>query len=260
MREVFAYTFTTIAEWRKFIFVILIMTFLTFIEAFPVISIAAFLFEKLLYLSIGAFLIYLVKNSKTIDSYYENLKKNAFSTFLFHFIPTASGILIGLILIGVFWSLFFIMILEFTNSMYILANPHEVMVSISNSSTLTQILLVLYLIYFSLYSYIFLGKFGEALSKDSFKEAFISIVSSLFDFKFWIKTFNLKYFLIYLVWSIIIALIYSAIAFTYLFVIFPIIITAPSLTLIITPILVGVTTILSYYTFFSAYFAYKTTL
>jgi len=259
MREVFAYTFTTIAEWKKFLLVVIIMSFLTFVEAFPVISIAAFLFEKLLYLSIGAFLIYLVINSKTIESYFENLKRNGFATFLFHFLPTASGILIGFILIGMFWFLLFILILELTNSMYILANPHEVVIAITNSPVLTQILIVVYLIYASLFSYVFLGKFGEALSKDSFRGAFLSIVSSLIDFKYWIKTFNLRYFVIYLVWSLIITLFYSAVAFTYLFVIFPAIITTPNLSLVIIPILVGITTILTYYTYFSAYFAHKTT-
>jgi len=259
MREVFAYTFTTIAEWKKFLLVVIIMSFLTFMEAFPVISIAAFLFEKLLYLSIGAFLIYLVINSKTIESYFENLKRNGFATFLFHFLPTASGILIGFILIGMFWFLFFILILEFTDSMQILANPHEIILSIQNSSTLTQVLLGFYLIYASFYSYVFLGKFGEALSKESFRGAFLSIISSLFDFKYWIKTFNLRYFVIYLVWSLIITLFYSAVAFTYLFVIFPAIITTPNLSLAIIPVLVGITTILTYYTYFSAYFAHKTT-
>jgi len=257
MREVFAYTFTTIAEWKKFLLVVTIMSFLTFVEAFPVISIVAFLFEKLLYLSIGAFLIYLVINSKTIESYFENLKRNGFATFLFHFIPTASGILFGLIILGIYWAMLFILILQATSSMYILANPHELVVSISNSPTLTQTLLLVYSIYLSLFSYIFLGKFGEALSKESFRDAFLAIVGSLIDFKFWIKTFNLRYFVIYLVWSVIITIFYSAISFTYLFVIFPTIQLNPNLTLLIIPILVGVTTILTYFTYFSAYFSYK---
>ena len=260
MKEVFKYTFTTIANWQKFLLVIVIMSFLTFIQAFPVISIASFIFEKLLYLSIGAFLIYLVKNSKTIDSYYENLKTNAFSTFLFHFLPTASGILIGMILISMFWFMFFILILQATNSMFILANPHELFISISHTSTLAKILLAIYVIYLSLFSYIFLGKFGEALEKESFRSAFLSIVSSLVDFKFWLRTFNLKYFIIYFVWSLIIVALYTAVAFTYLFVIFPIIISGPNFTLAVIPVLVGITTILSYFTFFSAYFSYKTTI
>ncbi|NPA87868.1 hypothetical protein [Caminibacter pacificus] len=259
MREVFKYTFTTIAEWKKLLLVILTVSILTVIEAFPVISIVAFLFEKLIYLSIGAFLIFLVTRSKDIESYFDNLKRNSFSTFLFHFIPTASGILVALLIILTFWIMFFVLILQFTNTMYIIADPHQIIVSVENSPVLTQILLGFYSIYLMFYSYVFLGKFGEALSQETFRGAFLSMISSLIDFKYWINTFNLKYFVIYLVWSIIISVIYTLIGFTYLFVIFPAIVNNPNLGLIIIPILVGITTILTYYTFFSAYFAHLST-
>ena len=259
MREVFSYTFTTIAEWKKLLLVIISVSILTLIEAFPVISIAAFIFEKLIYLSIGAFFIYLVKNSKDINSYYENLKKNPFSTFLFHFIPTASGILIALFIIAIFWMMFLILILQFTHSMYIFLNPHEIFFSIEKSSLLTQILLGFYSVYLMFYSYIFLGKFGEALEKESFREAFLSMISSLVDFRFWINTFNLKYFVIYFVWSLIVFILYTVTTFTYFFVIFPAIQLHPNISLLIIPVLVGVTTILTYFTFFSAYFSYKST-
>jgi len=259
MKEAFKYTFLTIAEWKKFLIVILFVSILTILEAMPVISIIAFLFEKLIYLSIGVFLIYILKRSSTPEIYYENLSKNPISTFLFHFIPSASGILLALLLIGAFWFGFFILILEFTGSLFILANPHNFLNSLATISIIAKILIGFYLVYLLFYSYIFLGKLGDALSKETFKDAFISMIYSLFDFKYWIKTVNFKYFLIYLIWSIIILTLYSALSFTYIFYIFPLIITNPNLNLFIIPILVGITTILTYFTYFSAYFANKAT-
>ena len=259
MKEVFKYTFTTVADWQKFLFVVLIVSILTLIEPYPFIGYTALIFEKLILLSTGVFLIYLVKHSSSIDVYYENLKNNGFGSFLFHFIPAATGILVGSFLIAAFWIMFLIFILQFTNALFVLANPHDFFFALSKTTAITQLLLGLYLVYLLFFSYIFLGKLGEALSKTGFKAAFIAIILSLFDFKYWIKTFNLKYFIIYFVWSVIIMGIYSIVTFAYVFVIFPTIVNNPNFTLIIIPILAAITVILSYFTFFSAYFAHKTT-
>jgi hypothetical protein len=259
MREIFKYTFTTFAEWKKLLIVILLVSILTLIEAYPLISIVAFILEKMIYLSIGGFLIYLVKNTKNIDEYFHNLKIQPISSFLFHFIPTAIGILLGNFIIISFWAFLFVIILNFSGSVYLLADPHSFLLNVQNASFITQIMLGIYLIYFLFFSYIYLGKLGEALDKEEFKGAFLSILSSLIDFKFWIKTFNLKYFFIYLVWSIIILIIYSILSFAYLFYIFPTIIVNPNITLVVIPIFVGITTFITYFTFFSSYFAYKST-
>ena len=224
MKEAFKYTFLSITEWKKFLIVILIVSILTLIEAFPVVSIIA---------------------------------------FLFHFIPSASGILLALIIIGVFWFIFFVLILQFTGSMFVLINPynenpHNLLKALATTTFITKILIGFYLIYIMFYGYIFLGKLGEALNKETFKEAFIAMLSSLFDFKSWVKTFNLKYFIISTVWSIIITIVYTIISFVYIFDIFPTIQTHPNISLIIIPIFVAITTIITYFTFFSAYFSYKT--
>ncbi|WP_457560217.1 hypothetical protein [Caminibacter sp.] len=259
MKEIFKYTFTTIAEWQKFLFIVITISILTLIEPYPFIGYTALIFEKLILLSVGVFLIYLLKHSKSIDSYFENLKNNGFGTFMFHFIPAAAGILIGIFLILGFWFMFLLIILQYTNSLFILANPHEILYAISKTNIITQILLGFYLVYLLFYSYIFLGKFGDALNKQSFKAAFISIILSLFDFKYWVKTFNLKYFLIYLVWSVIIFASYIFISLVYILIIYPTIIHNPNISLIAIPLLVAFSLILTYYTFFSAYFANKTT-
>jgi hypothetical protein len=259
MKEVFKYTFTTFAEWKKLLIVILLVSILTLIEAYPVISIVAFIFEKIIYVSIGAFLIYLANNTKNIDEYFHNLKIQPISSFLFHFIPTSIGIILGNFIIISFWSFLFVMILSVSGSMYLIADPHTFLFNLQTASFLTQIMLGVYLIYFLFFSYIFLGKIGEALNKEDFKGAFLSILSSLIDFKFWVKSFNIKYFLIYLVWSSILLIIYSILSFAYLFYIFPTIITNPNISLVVIPIFVGITTFLTYYTFFSAHFAYKST-
>ena len=259
MKEIFKYTFLTIAEWKKFLIVVLFVSILTLLEALPVVSIAAFLFEKLIYLSIGVFLIYILKRSSTPEIYYENLSKNPISTFLFHFLPSASGILLALLIIGTFWFGFFIMILEFTGSLFILANPHNFLNSLTTISIVAKILLGFYLIYLLFYSYIFLGKLGDALNKESFKEAFIAMILSLFDFKYWIKTVNLKYFIIYIIWNIIVITMYSLTSFVFIFMIFPTIQTNPNFSLITIPLFVAIVTILTYFTYFSAYFANKAT-
>ncbi|NIA10665.1 MAG: hypothetical protein GWP10_13295 [Nitrospiraceae bacterium] len=260
MKKSFKYTFITIAEWKKFLLVVLSVSILTLFESMPVISVMAFLFEKLIYLSIGVFLIYLLKHSSTIEIYFENLQKNYISTFLFHYIPPAIGILLGILIIGTFWFLFFIMIFEFTNSMFVFADPNNFLYAIGTSTFITKILIGFYLVYLIFFSYIFLGKFGEALSKTTFKESFISIISSLVDFKYWTKTFNLTYLGIYLIWSVIAISVYSVTSFIYLFIIFPAIATNPNISLIIIPVFVAITTILTYYTYFSSYFAYKSTI
>ena len=259
MKEVFKYTFTTIADWQKFLFVILIISILTLIEPYPFIGYTSLIFEKLILLSIGVFLIYLVKHSSSVEVYFENLKNNGFGSFLFHFIPSAAGILIGGIIVFAFWITLFVIILQSTNALFILANPHEFFFALSKTAFITQILLGFYAIYLLFFSYVFLGKFGEALSKKSFKAALIAIILSLFDFKYWIKTFNLKYFIIYFVWSLIIIGIYSILAFAHIFIIYPTILNNPDLTLLIIPVLSAISIILSYFTFFSAYFAHKTT-
>jgi hypothetical protein len=214
--------------------------------------------EKIIYLSIGVLLIYLIKITNGEKEFFATLEKQPFSTFLFHFIPTAMGIIFGIFLIGVFFFSFFIIILKFTGSVFILANPHDFLLAISETSYITKILLGFWCTYLLFYSYVFLGKLGESLSKETFKESFLSIISSLFDFKFWISAFNFKYAGIYVVWSFLTSVILSVTTFAYLFYIFPLIITQPGSTLLLIPLLVAITTILTYFTFFSAYFAYKT--
>ena len=259
MKDVFKYTFLTVAEIKKFLFVVTLVSILSIIEAFPVISIVSFVFEKLLYLSIGVLLIYIIKITNNDKEFFATLEKQPVSTFFLHFIPSAMGIMVGLFLIFAILGAFFIIILKFTNSIFILANPHDFLLAVSKTTYITKILLGFYSVYLLFYSYIFLGKFGEALSKETFKESFLSLISSVIDFKFWINTFNFKYMGIYFVWSVLITLIYTIIAFAYLFYIFPLILNHPNMTLILIPLLVAITTILTYFTFYSAYFAYNTT-
>jgi len=259
MKDAFKYTFLTVAEIKKFVLVVVIMSVLSVIQAFPVISIVSFMFEKLIYLSIGVLLIYIVKITDNDKEYFATLEKQPFSTFLLHFLPSAMGILLGMFLLFAFFGMFFILILKITGSVFILANPHDFMFALSKTSSTAKIMLGFYAVYMLFFSYVFLGKFGEALSKETFKEAFLTVLSSLMDFKFWIKTFNLKYMLIYFVWSLLVSVIYFVVAFAYLLYIFPLIINHPNMTLLLIPLLVAITTILTYYTFFSAYFAYKST-
>lgn len=258
MKNIFKYTFLTVAEIKKFLFVIILFSIFTLIQAYPVISIVSFIFEKLFYLSIGVLLIYILKITDNDKEYFATLEKQPFSTFLLHFLPSAMGIMLGLFIIVTFFGAFMIIILKFTNSIFILADPHNFLFALSKTTYIAKILLGFYSVYLLFYSYIFLGKFGEALSKETFKESFFSMVSSLIDFKFWVNTFNFKYMLIYFVWSVIVSIIYSIIAFAYLFYIFPLILNHPNMTLIIIPLLVAITTIITYFTFFSAYFAYQT--
>jgi len=259
MKEVFKYTIGSIIEWKKFLILVIFISIITLLEAMPVISIISFIFEKLIYLSVGVFLIYMVRHSSTFEIYLENLKKNALSTFLFHYIPSSTGIMFGLFVLGAFWLFFMIIILKFTNSIFILANPHDFLLALAHTSFIAKISIGFYLIYFTFFSYVFLGKFGESLSKTNFKGAFLAIIMSLIDFKFWIKTFNFKYFLIYILWSIIAFFIYSLIVFVYNVQIIPALAIHPNLTLVVIPLFVAITTILTFYTYFSAYFAYKTT-
>ncbi|WP_024786907.1 MULTISPECIES: hypothetical protein [unclassified Lebetimonas] len=259
MKEVFKYTFITFAQWQKLLFVILIVSIFTLIEAYPVISIIGFILEKIIYLSIGGFLIYLVNNTKNTDEYFHNLKIQPISSFLFHFIPTAIGILTGNFIIISFWAFLFVIILQFSGSMYLMADPHSFLINLENASFIAQIMLGIYLIYLLFFSYIFLGKIGEALNKSDFKGSFISIISSLVDFRFWIRTFNFRYFIIYLIWSVSILIIYSILSFAYLFYIFPTIALNPNISLLVIPIFVGITTFISYFTFFCAHFSFVTT-
>ena len=259
MKDVFKYTFLTIADIKKFLFVIILFSILSIIQAFPVISIISFIFEKLIYLSIGVLLIYILKTTNNDKEYFATLEKQPFSTFLLHFIPSASGILLGIFIILTVLGAFFIMILKFTNSIFILANPHDFLLALSQTIYITKILLGFYFVYLFFYSYIFLGKLGEALSKETFKESFLSLLSSFVDFKFWINTFNLKYAGIYLIWGLSVGIIYTILSFAYLFYIFPLILTEPNIQLLIIPLLVGISTVITYFTFFSAYFAFKST-
>ncbi|ACM92982.1 putative membrane protein [Nautilia profundicola AmH] len=259
MKDIFKYTFLTVAEIKKFLLVIILVSILSIIQAYPVISIVSFIFEKLIYLSIGVLLIYLIRITDNDKEYFATLEKQPFSTFLLHFIPSAMGIMLGGFIIVTLFATFFIIILKFTGSIFILANPHDFLLAVSKTSFITKVLLGFFSVYLLFYSYVFLGKLGEALSKETFKESFLSIISSIIDFKFWIKTFNLKYVVIYFVWSVLTSIIYTIIAFAYLFYIFPLILNHPNMTIIIIPLLVAITTIMTYFTFFSAYFAYKTT-
>ncbi len=257
MKEVFKYTFLTAAEVKKLLFIIISISILTLLQAFPVICIMSFIFEKLLFLSIGVLLIYILKITKNDEEFFATIQKQPFSTFFLHFIPSAMGIMVGGFLIFAIFGGFFVIILKWTNSVFVLANPHNFLFAVSQTSYITKILLGFYCIYLMFYSYVFLGKLGEALSKENFKKSFLSIVSSLIDFKFWIKTFNFKYMAIYFIWSVSSVLIYSVVAFTYLFYIFPLILNHPNFSLVLIPLLVAITTIMTYFSFYSAYFAYK---
>ncbi|NPA12026.1 MAG: hypothetical protein GXO62_07275 [Epsilonproteobacteria bacterium] len=260
MKEVFKLTFLTITDIKKFLAIIVVMSLLTIAEPFPFIGYASLIFEKILYLSIGAFLVYLLKKAQNPDEYYQFLQKNSISTMFLHFFPTGAGIMVGSLVIMGFWFILLISILEVTNSIFILQNPHEMLKAISSTEILAQVLIGLYFLYALLYSYVFLGKLGEALGKQSFKAAFVTMILSLVDFKYWLKTFNFKYFVIYSIWSVIILTIYTLMAIGYIFIIFPAIVSNPNSSLIAIPLLNAVTAILTIFTFFSAYKAHKSTL
>ncbi|MEO1927914.1 MAG: hypothetical protein ABGX26_04430 [Nautiliaceae bacterium] len=259
MKDVFKYTFLTIADIKKFLFIVLLISTFTLLESIPFIKTIAFLFEKLLYLSIGVLLIHILKRTPNENKFFEILTYQPFSTFTLHFIPSASGILMGIIIILTLFISFFIFILQFTSSLFILQNPHEVLIALSKAPYITKVLLGFYSVYLLFFSYIFLGKFGEALTKENFKDAFLATLSSVVDFKFWINSFNLKYMGIYFIWSLIISFFYVIITFSYIFYVYPIVLKNPDFSLIIIPILSSCTAILLYFTFFSAYFSYKTT-
>ena len=154
MKDVFKYTFTTITDIDKFLFIILIVSILTLIEAFPVISIVVFIFEKLIYLSIGVLLIYIVKTTNNEDKFFENLKKQSFLAFLIHFFPVASGIMLGIFIIFTFFATFFIIILQFNNLLFILLNPHNILFSLSQATFIAQLLIGIYSVYLFFFSYI----------------------------------------------------------------------------------------------------------
>ena len=260
MKEVFKYTIGTVTEWKKILILVVFVSIITLLEAMPVISIVSFIFEKLIYLSVGVFLIYMLRHSSTFEIYLENLKRNSVSTFLFHYIPSAIGIMFGIFLLAAFWIFFLVVILKFTNSAFILANPHDFLTALSKTNFLAKMSIGFYLLYFMFFSYVFLGKFGEALSKTNPKGAFLAIIMSLIDFRFWIKTFNFRYFFIYIIWYLISLFIYSSIIFIYNIQIIPALSVHPNLSLIVIPLFVAITTILTFYTYFSAYFAHKTTI
>ncbi|WP_456479292.1 hypothetical protein [Nautilia sp.] len=257
MKDVFKYTFLTVAEIKKFLFVVVTVSILSVIQAFPVISIVSFILEKLIYLSIGVLLIYLVKITNSDKEFFATLEKQPFSTFFLHFIPPAMGIMTAFFVITALFGTVFILILKLTGSIFVLANPHDFLFALSKTEYIAKILLGFYTVYLIFYSYIFLGKFGEALSKETFKESFLSMLSGLIDFKFWISTFNFTYMKIYFVWSVLIAVVYTVVAFAYLFYIFPLILEHPNFNLILIPLLVAISTVMTYFTFFSAYFSYK---
>jgi len=259
MKDVFKYTFLTIAEIKKFLLVVILMSILTLIQPYPVISIVSFIFEKLIYLSIGVLLVYILKITNNEEEYFATLKKQPVSTFLLHFLPNAMGIMLGIFITFTIFAAFFIIILKFTNAIYVFADPHQFTLALSKTSLITKILLGFYSIYVLIFSYVFLGKFGEALSKESFKESFLSIISSLYDFQFFVNSFNLKYMIIYFVWSIVIGVIYSIVMSAYIFFLFPLLQIHMNLYVLIIPLLIAITTILTYFTYFSAYFAYKST-
>lgn len=260
MKEIFKYTFLSLKDIKKTSFIVAIFSILTILQALPVISIMSFFLEKLLYINMGLVLIYIYKITTNKNEFFATLKKQSLPTFFLHFIPAAAGLFLGLFLIFIFFIAFFVIILKFTNSLYILVNVHNVFMEIANSNILTQMMLGFFSIYLMFYSYIFLGKLGEALDKETFKESFFTIISSLIDFKFWVNSFNLEYFKIYFIWSIINFSIYTIVAIFYIIVIFPTIQFHPDISLIVIPLLVLFTTTLTFFTFFSSYKAYKTTL
>jgi hypothetical protein len=259
MKNIFKYTFITLADYKKLLFVIVLMSILSVLQALPIISIISFILEKLLYLSIGVLLIYILKITKNENEFFATLEKQPFSTFFLHFLPSAFGIMIGFFILAAFFLSFLIIILKFTGSLFILASPHDILGAISHATFVAKVLIGFYFVYASFFSYVFLGKLGEALSKEDFKSSFLTILSTIVDFRYWINTFNLKYMGIYLVWSILVSVIYSIVSLTYILYIFPLIQTHPNFGIIIIPLLVAITTILTYFTFFSAYFANETT-
>lgn len=258
MKEIFQYTFSAISEYKKLSILGILISVLSFLEMYPVISIVAYIFEKIVIFSVGAILIYLIIRSKDADDFYDHIKLQPVSTFLFHFLPTAMGIVLGnLILIAVFAVLLFIA-LYFTNAMGILMmSPHSI--NPDAIPTMFLIDLIIITIYFFLISYIYLGKLGNALAKDNFKESFLEIISVAIDYKYLKSSFNLKYFAIYFVWSLIIFLFYSFSTFVFNLYIYPQLrLEAGSISpLIFIVVLSFGGVIISYFTFISAYFANK---
>ena len=259
MKKVFKYTFASISEYKKFILLSIIISILSFLEMYPVISIIAYLIEKIIIFSVGAMLIYLLIRSKDPNSFYNHIKIQPLSTFLLHFLPTAMGIILGNIILLAAFLIISYLVLYFTNSLgelFLLLNPHNF--SFENISSVVLFYIAFVLFYSSIVSYIYLGKLGAALEKDNFKDSFLTIVSSAIDYKYLIKSFNKTYFVIFLVWSLITFAFYSFSGFVFNLYIYPILRISFNIQPIIFIIILSISSlIINYFTFISAFFANK---
>ena len=194
----YALSFAAIA----ILFVISLLNFIPIIGIFFLISYAIFS------LSIQ---IYFAKAIEEIENE-EDMEDIAASTkigeFLNKYFSTAAGGFSGLLIIGILLSIFIGILLAAFGSTSIsieqMQGMNEEQIAMILASTYSIPVLIISLLIGFLF-YIFPGVMGYIMSSNDFNEAFKNSFL-LLNPKFWSRTFNKKYFLLILFWSIIITI------------------------------------------------------
>ncbi|WP_457564319.1 hypothetical protein [Caminibacter sp.] len=179
-----------------------VVVLLALISLVPVIGIISGI---LLSFVVYSYQVYLGKNISGLNSEEEVVKfakETKLGDFLFKYFNVAAGIWVGsLIVFGVIGFIFFVLGLaplihdyqmyKYTGNMYL-------------SSSVIVVNLFFLLIYGFLF-YVFPGVVGEAMKTETFADS-LKKMFLLINPKFWVKTFNVKYFLLILGWSIIVTI------------------------------------------------------
>jgi len=176
---------------------ILVMFVFTIFSLIPLLGI---IFSLLTYLIVFSYQVYIGKHISVFDNeegIIEFVKNINLSDYLFKYLPISLGAWFGFLLVGVLYFIVFAGLFMLTGSTL----NYDIYGNMQLSST-SVIIILFALILFGLLLYIYPAIMGKIFTSNNLGDAFKNVFL-FFNIKFWKETFNAKYFLLILIWSII---------------------------------------------------------
>ena len=259
MRDVLAYTFFALKDYKKSFSIVFLLTIFSYLERLPFISLILFIFEKILLFSIGSLIIYLLSKSKNYEHFYKNIKLQPISTLFFHFLPTAMGAVFGLMILmfSITGLLYFVLSLFTVPFVF----DMNIIFTYLDSSIFLSLMLLFYSFYILLVIYVLFGKVSLSLNSHNFKGAFLAIISSLVDYKYFLRT-NIKYFSLFIFYFFVAVFYYIISTFIFNWIIYKDLFVSPfNIMDIFLIFFISFFTLFNIYLFFiSSYFANRETV
>jgi hypothetical protein len=182
------------SNWKVTILAVIIEIALVVLGLIPLIGIIFGLLATLVVFNEQIYFGKVVMNSKSIEDVRKAAEQTDLMQFLFKYINVAIGAYLGSIVLFLIMGVVGLILFQFGLSYDMYGQPHI--------NVLGILLILVLMVFFSVFGYIFPAIMGEIIKSDTFGDGFKKVFL-IFSPNLWKKTLNKKYFLLVFIWFLI---------------------------------------------------------